>query len=69
MTFDSGASRTGMVIRLVGIVFLLIGAFLTFFTYQAAGNESLVPQIVPVFYLGSGLLMIAGLVAIIAKYN
>ena len=69
MTFDSGASRISMLIRLVGIVFLIIGAALTYFTYVGAGDSSLVPQIVPVFYLGSVLLMIAGAVAIIAKYK
>ncbi|MDA4121545.1 MAG: hypothetical protein OK456_00010 [Thaumarchaeota archaeon] len=67
MTFDSGASRINMVIRLVGVVFLAIGATLTFFTYHTA--NSLVPQIVPVFYLGAVLLMVAGAFAIVIKYN
>jgi flagellar basal body-associated protein FliL len=66
-TFDSGASRIAMLIRLVGIVFLAIGAALTYFTYSA--SSSIVPQIVPVFYLGAVLLMIVGIVAIVAKYK
>jgi hypothetical protein len=69
MTFDSGASRISMLVRLSGIVLLILGAVLTYFTYSAASSSSIVPQIVPVFYLGSGLLMIAGLVAIVAKYK
>ena len=56
-----------MVIRLVGVVFLAIGATLTYITYSSA--SSLVPQIVPVFYLGAVLLIIAGLFAIVTKYK
>jgi hypothetical protein len=58
-----------MVVRLTGIVFLIVGAALTYFTYSAAASSSIVPQIVPVFYLGSGLLMVVGFVAIVAKYK
>lgn len=58
-----------MMIRLVGLVFLAIGLTLIVVTYQSAGNSSIVPQIVPVFYLGSGLLVVVGFVAIIAKYK
>jgi uncharacterized membrane protein YidH (DUF202 family) len=68
-TFDSGASRIAMFIRLAGIVFLVLGAALTYVTYSASASSSIVPQIVPVFYLGSVLLMIVGIVAIIAKYK
>ena len=69
MTFDSGGSRVSMLIRLVGLAFLAVGAFLTYFTYVGASQAAIVPQIVPVFYLGSILLMVAGIVAIIAKYK
>ena len=67
--FDSGASRISSLIRLFGMVVLAIGAALTYFTYAAASSSSIVPQIVPVFYLGGVLLMIAGFAAIIAKYK
>lgn len=69
MTFDSGASRVNMLIRLVGLVLLLLGAALTYFTYLGATQASIVPEIVPVFYLGAGLLMVIGFFAIIAKYK
>ena len=69
MTFDSGASRINMLLRLVGIVIFALGAALTYLTYSESSASTLVPQIVPVFYLGSVLLMIAGLAAIIAKYK
>lgn len=69
MTFDSGGSRVSMIIRLVGLVFFAVGATLTYLTYQAAAQAAIVPQIVPVFYLGAVLLMIAGIVAMIARYK
>jgi len=56
-----------MVIRLIGIVFVALGAALTYFTYSAAAQAAIVPQIVPVFYVGSGLLMLVGFIAVIAR--
>jgi hypothetical protein len=58
-----------MMIRLIGLVFLGLGVALTYFTYAGAADASIVPQIVPVFYLGSGMLMIVGLIAVISKYK
>ena len=58
-----------MLIRLVGLVFLILGAALTYFTYSAATASDIVPQIVPVFYLGAVLLMVVGVVAVTAKYK
>lgn len=56
-------------IRLIGIVFFALGAVLTYFTYIGSVQASIVPQIVPVFYLGAVLLMVVGMVAIIARYK
>ena len=56
-------------IRLVGVLLLGMGAALTYLTYMGAAQAVIVPQIVPVFYLGSVLLMIVGIVAIIARYK
>jgi hypothetical protein len=58
-----------MIIRLTGLFVLALGVVLTILTYQGATSAAIVPQIVPVFYLGSGLLIIAGLVAVIARYK
>ena len=46
-----------------------LGASLTYVTYEAAAQANIVPQIVPVFYLGAILLIIVGFVALIAKYK
>jgi hypothetical protein len=69
MSLDAEGSRVSMMIRLIGLVFLGLGATLTYFTYVGAVQASIVPQIVPVFYLGAVLLMIVGFVALIAKYK
>jgi len=67
MSLDAPGSRVSMMIRLIGLVFVGLGAALTYFTYTAAAQAAIVPQIVPVFYLGSGLLMLVGVIAVIAK--
>ena len=69
MSLDAPGSRVSMIIRLVGVFLLVLGAALTYFTYNEAAAADLVPQIVPVFYLGAGLLMVVGIVAVIAKYK
>ena len=69
MSLEAPAARVSMIIRLVGIVILALGVVLTYFTYSEAAAAALVPQIVPVFYLGAGLLIIVGFVALIAKYE
>jgi hypothetical protein len=69
MTLDAPGSRVSMITRLVGILLLVLGAALTYFTYNEAAAADIVPQIVPVFYLGAGLLMLVGFVAVIAKYK
>jgi hypothetical protein len=69
MSLDAPASRVSMIIRLVGIFLLVLGVILTYLTYSEAATADLVPQIVPVFYLGAGLLMLVGIVAVIARYE
>lgn len=69
MSLDAPGSRVSMMIRIVGAVVLVLGAALTFLTYQGAAQANIVPQIVPVFYLGAAMLMIVGFVAVIANYK
>jgi hypothetical protein len=58
-----------MLIRLVGLFFVGLGTLLTYFTYTEAAAANIVPQIVPVFYLGGGLIIIVGLAALIVRYK
>lgn len=69
LSLDAPGSRVSVMIRLVGAAFLALGVLLTYFTYVGAEQASIVPQIVPVFYLGAGLIMIVGFIALIANYT
>ncbi len=69
LSLDAPGSRVSVMLRLVGAAFLILGIALTYFTYVGAATASIVPQIVPVFYLGAGLIMIVGFVALIANYT
>jgi hypothetical protein len=62
-------SRVNVLIRLVGGMFLVIGAALTYLTYQEAAAAALAPPLVPVMYLCSSMLIVAGFVAFIARYK
>jgi hypothetical protein len=62
-------SRVNVLIRLVGIMLLALGAGLTYLTYQQVAAALLVPPLVPVMYLCSSMLIVAGFVALIAKYK
>jgi hypothetical protein len=68
-TVNPGDSRVNVVVRLVGIVFFVLGLAMTYETYVGATAEYLQPPLVPVLYLCSIMLTLAGLVAIIAKYK
>jgi len=62
-------SRVNVLLRLVGIMFLALGAAMTYLTYQEAAAATLVPALVPVLYLLSTMLMVAGFAAFIARYR
>ena len=62
-------SRVNVLIRLVGVMFLVLGITMTILTYQQVLAATLVPPIVPVLYLCSTMLMIVGFVAFISKYR
>jgi hypothetical protein len=62
-------SRVNVLIRLVGAMVLVLGVGLTYLTYQEVATASLVPPLIPVLYLCSSMLIVAGFVAFIAKYK
>jgi len=59
-------SRVNVLIRLVGVIFFVLGTGMTYETFVAKGLQ---PPIVPVLYLCSTMLVIAGLVALVSKYK
>jgi len=62
-------SRVSALIRLVGFLVFALGATLAYFTYVEAGAATVVPQIVPVFYVIAALLIFFGLLAMISKFR
>lgn len=68
-TVNADDSRVNVLIRLVGIAFFALGGSMTYETYVNAGGDGLQPPLVPVLYLCSILLVLAGLAAIVAKYK
>ncbi len=69
MTQNTAESRVNVMLRLVGLVFLALGAAMTYLTYSEASQANIVPQIVPVFYLVSSLLMAVGFITTITRYK
>ena len=69
MALKTAESRVNVLLRLVGLVFLGLGATMTYLTYSEAAQADLAPQIVPVFYLVSIMLMIVGIIVAIAKFK
>jgi len=68
-TINADDSRVNVLLRLVGSTFLVLGAIMTYETFVNAGADVLQPPLVPVFYLLSGMLVVAGFLALIAKYR
>jgi hypothetical protein len=57
--------RVNISIRLIGLVFLILGAFVIYHT----ANTSLIPQVSPIYYLISLLFIIFGLIALISELD
>ncbi len=68
-TINADDSRVNVMLRLVGFIVFALGAIMTYETFVNAGADVLQPPLVPVLYLCSGLLVVAGLVAVVAKYK
>ena len=68
-TVNAGDSRVNVLIRLVGVFFLVLGLAMTYETFAQAAADGIQPPLVPVLYLCSVMLVVAGLAALIAKYK
>ena len=62
-------SRVNVLIRIVGAFFFVLGIAMTYETSVQAAGDGIQPPLVPVLYLCSGLLVLAGLLALLAKYK
>jgi len=68
-TINADDSRVNVMLKLVGVIVFVLGAILTYETFVNAGADVLQPPVVPVLYLCSGMLLVAGFVALMAKYR
>ncbi len=57
--------RIDVFIRLIGLIFLIIGISIAYFT----ATTPIIPQISPIYYFISILFIISGLVALISKLD
>jgi predicted membrane channel-forming protein YqfA (hemolysin III family) len=68
-TYNPEDSRVNVVIRLCGVMFFALGFALIYETSAEAGVDTIQQPLIPVLYLCALMLMLAGLVALFAKYK
>lgn len=69
MSLRAQESRVDAAIRLAGLIVFAFGAVLAYLTYNESVHSTIVPQIVPVFYMISFILIFSGLLALVAKFK
>jgi hypothetical protein len=69
LTIEAQQSRVDALVRLLGLIVMVFGIALVYFTYSNAGVSGIAPEIVTINY-GLGLLLtIVGLFATFAKFK
>ena len=63
MSSAAKTSRPFLLVRIMGLILFVSGLMLAYYTSQT----SLVPQIIPVFYIISLILIIPGFVVLVSK--
>lgn len=69
MTIEAQQSRVDALVRLLGLVILVFGLALLYFTYSNAGDAGVAPEIVTINYALGLLLSLVGAVATFAKFK
>jgi hypothetical protein len=69
MTFTAQQSRVDALVRLLGLLFLGLGAAMVYFTYSNAAIPGIAPEIVTINYALGLLLLVVGVFAIFAKFK
>ena len=69
MTIEAQQSRVDAFIRLLGLIVLVFGLVLIYFTYTNAGDAGLATEIVAVNYALGFILSVVGAVAMFAKFK
>ena len=69
MTFTAQQSRVDALVRLLGLVILVFGLLLVYYTYANAGAPGVASEIVTVNYSLGLLLSVVGLFATFSKFK
>jgi uncharacterized protein YjeT (DUF2065 family) len=68
-TFTAQQSRVDALVRLLGLVVLVFGALMLYYTYSNATASGIAPEIVTINYALGFLLLVVGLLATFAKFK
>jgi len=68
-TFTAQQSRVDALVRLLGLVVLIFGLAMIYYTYSNAGVAGIAPEIVTINYALGVLLSVVGLFATFAKFK
>jgi CRISPR/Cas system-associated protein Csm6 len=68
-TFTAQQSRVDALVRLLGLVVLVFGAAMVYYTYSNANAVGVAPEIVTINYALGLLLLVVGLLATFAKFK
>ena len=68
-TFTAQQSRVDALVRLLGLVVLVFGAAMLYYTYSNANVAGIAPEIITINYALGLLLFVVGLLATFAKFK
>ena len=69
MSIEAQQSRVDALIRLLGVVVLVFGLALVYYTYSNAGVSGIAPEIITINYALGVLLSMVGVLATFAKFK
>ena len=69
MTIEAQQSRVDALIRFLGLIILVFGLVLIYYTYTNAGDAGFASEIVAINYALGLILSVVGAVAIFAKFK
>jgi membrane-bound ClpP family serine protease len=68
-TFTAQQSRVDALVRLLGLVVLVFGAAMLYYTYSNATASGIAPEIITINYALGLLLLLVGVLAAFAKFK
>lgn len=69
MTLEAQQSRVDALVRLLGLVVLVFGIAMVYYTYINTASTGIAPEIITTNYALGVLLLIAGGLAVISKFK